>query len=258
MRLNNKIVILLICVLAVMSVPGCGSTGSTRNKEESAEIHMQLGIRYLNMDKLSFAKEHLEKAHDLDSDNAEVLNALAFLYEKLKQPEEARELYEDAIDAAPEDYSIQNNLGRLLCEQGEYESGLNYLKQAVSSPYNNRLWLALTNAGRCELMQDHRNAAEAYLRQALQLQAFYAPALSEMQKIAYENGDYWSAKGFLDRYLSVGPHTAETLWYAYQTERALGHREAAEDYRKTLLETFPLSKEAKKIISVQKHLRNGK
>ena len=210
------------------------------------------------MNRLSVAKEHLEKAHDLDSGNAEVLNALAFLYEKLRQPEEAKVLYEDAFDSAPENLGVLNNFGRFLCEQGEYGRGMSYLKQAISSPLNNRLWLALTNAGRCELAQGHDDAAEAYFKQTLQLQAFYAPALLEMQKISYKKAEYWRAKGYLGRYLSAGKHTAETLWYAYQTERALSHSSAAEEYRKMLLETFPLSEEAKQIISARKNLKNGK
>ena len=259
MQLNGKLGILQICVFAMaMAMLACSSTGTARNKKESADIHLQLGIRYLGMDRLSFAKEHLEKAVELDSGNAEALNALAFLYEKLRQPEKADELYEDALDAAPDDLSVQNNFGRFLCEHGQYEKGMNYLKQAVSSPLNNRQWLALTNAGRCELKQGRVDAAEAYLRQALQIDASYAPALLEMQKLSYQKAEYWAAKGFLGRYLSVGKHTAETLWYAYQTERALGNRSAAEDYRKMLLETFPLSKEAKQIISARQNLTNGK
>ena len=72
-----------------------------------------------------------------------------------------------------------------------------------------------------------------------------------MQKIAYEKGDFWAAKGFLQRYLSVADHTAETLWYAAQAERALGNKELAKQYKSLLLEKFPLSNEAKKIAGVK-------
>ncbi|MGR9115496.1 MAG: type IV pilus biogenesis/stability protein PilW [Gammaproteobacteria bacterium] len=259
MRLNIKNRVLQTGVfVTALAMLACGTSGPSKDKKESADIHLQLGVRYLDMNKLSFAKEHLEKALEIDSDHTEALNALAFLYEKLKQPEEAEELYEDAIDTAPEDFGVQNNFGRFLCEQGKYERGLGYLKQAASAPLNSRQWLALTNAGRCELTQNHTDTAEAYFRQALQLQPFYSPALLEMQKLSYQKGEYWDAKGFLGRYLSVGKHTSETLWYAYQTERALGNRFAAENYRKMLLDIFPLSKEAKQIRSVRKNLTNGK
>ncbi|MGR9045095.1 MAG: type IV pilus biogenesis/stability protein PilW [Gammaproteobacteria bacterium] len=259
MRLDGKRIVRLLYAAAVaVTLIACSSSGTKSGNKESADIHLQLGVRYLGMDKLSFAKEHLDKAYDLDSGNAEVLNALAFLHEKLRQPEVAEDYYEDALDSAPENLSVLNNFGRFLCEQGEYEKGIDYLKRSIDSPYNDRQWLALTNAGRCELTQDHIDAAEAYFRQTLRLQPFYAPALLEMQKISYLKAEYWDAKGFLGRYLSVGKHTAETLWYAYQTERALGNRATAEGYRKELLEAFPLSEEAKKIISARKKLRNGK
>ncbi|PKM12731.1 MAG: type IV pilus biogenesis/stability protein PilW [Gammaproteobacteria bacterium HGW-Gammaproteobacteria-3] len=251
MRLNGKFTWLLAGVLAVLlALSGCSSKTKTK-QEESADTHLQLGVRYIDMDKLAIAREHLEKAHSLDSQNARITNALAYLYEKLKQPERARKLYEEALDTTSEDLGVLNNYGRFLCDRGRYETGLEYLKQAIDSPLNNRQWLALTNAGRCELAQEHTAKAEAYFRQALQLQPFYAAALSDMQAISYRKGEYWAAKGFLGRYLSVARHTSQTLWYAYQTERALGNQAAAEDYKKLLHETYPLSEQAQQLDSVR-------
>jgi type IV pilus assembly protein PilF len=86
--------------------------------------------------------------------------------------------------------------------------------------------------------------AEGYFRQALQVNPEYAPALQEMQKISYHHQQFMSARAFLERYLSVSKHTAETLWFAYQTERALGNAQAADDYKQQLLTLFPASKEA--------------
>jgi type IV pilus assembly protein PilF len=74
----------------------------------------------------------------------------------------------------------------------------------------------------------------------------YAPVLLEMQKLSYQHGEYWPAKRYLQKYLSVASHTSETLWFAIQTERALGNAELANEYQNLLLEKFPLSNEAKK------------
>lgn len=235
--------------LFVTTLVACSSASNTKGNNAD-DVHLQLGVRYLSMNKLELAKENLLLALKNNSDNTQAHNALAFLYEKLNQPDKAKEHYETALDLTPDDLGVKNNFGRFLCEHGEFEEGMDLLSEASSNPLNDRQWLALTNAGRCGLSMGKKQQAESYFRQALQLNNAYAPALSEMQKIAYEKGDFWAAKGFLQRYLGVAAHTAETLWFAVLTERALGSRELAKEYKNLLLEQFPLSNEAKKIAGV--------
>lgn len=244
-QINRFALVPLIAVLAA-----CGSASNTKS-DNSTDIHLQLGVRYLSMNKLELARDNLLLSLKEDSDNVQAHNALAFLYEKLNQPDKAKEHYESALDLKPDDLSVKNNFGRFLCEHSESEEGMELLVETSSSPLNDRQWLALTNAGRCQLGMGQKQQAETYFRQALQLNNAYAPALSEMQKIAYQNGDFWASKGFLQRYLGVADHTAETLWFATQAERALGNKELAKEYKKLLLEKFPLSNEAKKIVGVK-------
>jgi type IV pilus assembly protein PilF len=243
-KINRFVIGLLVAALVA-----CGSESNIKSDNPS-DIHLQLGVRYLGMNKLELAKENLLLALKEDSGNAQAHNALAFLYEKLNQYDQSKDHYETALNLTPSDLGVQNNFGRFLCERGEFEKGMALLSQASSNPINDRQWLALTNAGRCQLGMGQKQQAEAYFRQALQLNNAYGPVLSEMQKIAYQNGDFWASKGFLQRYLGVANHTAETLWFAAQAERALGNRELAREYKKLLLEKFPLSNEAKKLVGV--------
>ncbi len=236
--------------LLVAMLVACSSASSIK-RDNAEDIHLQLGVRYLSMNKLELAKENLLLALNENSDNTPAHNALAFLYEKLNQPDKAKEHYETALGLAPDDLGVKNNFGRFLCEHRESEQGMALLSEASANPLNDRQWLALTNAGRCLLGMGQKQQAETYFRQALQLDKAYAPALSEMQKIAYQNGDFWAAKGFLQRYLSVAAHTPETLWFAAQTERVMGNRELAKEYKNLLLEKFPLSNEAKKIAGLK-------
>lgn len=240
-----------LAALAIIALTACASLGESGAKnKEKAETHLQLGVRYMNLNKLDIAKENLLKAVDYDSGNAQAHNALAFLYEKLRQYDDAEDEYETALRLNRDDAGVQNNYGRFLCDHGETDKGLELLTQAGSDPLNERQWIALTNAGRCLLNKEDRRQAEPYFRQALELNKTYAPALAAMQKISYQNGDMWSAKGFLERYLSVSAHTPETLFIAFQTERALGNTDRARQYRNALLEKFPISNEANKIRSV--------
>lgn len=244
-KINRFALSLLIAALAA-----CDSASNVK-QDNADDIHLQLGVRYLNMNKLELARDNLLLAVKRNSGNTQAHNALAFLYEKLNQPDNAKDHYETALGLTPDDLGVKNNFGRFLCEHGEVDEGMELLSEASSNPLNDRQWLALTNAGRCQLSAGNRQQAETYFRQALQLNKAYAPALSEMQKIAYQNGDFWAAKGFLQRYLDVAAHTPETLWLAAQTERVIGNKELAKEYKRLLLEKFPLSNEAKKIAGLK-------
>jgi type IV pilus assembly protein PilF len=234
----------LIALVLSGLLAACATSSSNR---EASDNYYQLGVRYLNMNKIELAKGNLERSLEKDSSNAQAHNALAFLYEKINQYEAAEDQYEAALNLAPDDLGALNNFGRFLCEHGKQERGMALLTQAISAPLNDKPWMALTNAGRCQLEIKNRQAAEDYFRQALQLNPVYAPALLEMQKVSYQKSDFWAAKGYLERYLGVAEHNSESLWLAMQTERALGNEKVAEKYRIRLLEKFPLSDEAKKI-----------
>lgn len=239
----------LIALLTVF-VTACVTNSPSKNSmsdEKKAELNMQMGGRYLEMGMLKTAKEKLQIAEQLDSDNAEIHNLLGVLYERLKQLQQARAHYQIANQLDVDNASIKNNYGRFLCERGDSQQGMSFLLAAIEMPLNNRKWFAYTNAGRCELRKGKQTLAEQYFRQALQINKSYAPALAEMQKISYRSGKSMSARAFLERYLAVAQHNAQTLWYAVQTERILGNKNLVEQYRETLFKLFPLSNEAKQL-----------
>jgi len=123
------------------------------------------------------------------------------------------------------------------------------LTQASSNMLNETPWMALTNAGRCQMAMGDKKKAGTYFEKALQFNPNYAPLLLEMQKMSYQNGDFKAAREYLERYLTVAQQTPETLWVAIQTEQALGNEMLVKDYTSVLLEKFPYSNEAKQIKS---------
>lgn len=233
----------------VIALISCASSNNKdANNDDASNIYLQLGVRYLDLGKLEIAKENLQLAENKDPNNTQVHNASAFLYEKLNDYKQAKAQYQIALDLSPNDWSVQNNYGRFLCDRGEYQQGMVFLTQAISTQLNDRQWLALTNAGRCQYAMGQKQTAKLYFKQALSLNEAYAPALLEMQKISYQNAEYVAAKAYLQRYLTIAPHTAGTLWFGMQTERALGNLSLAKEYQDLLLEKFPFSGEAKQIV----------
>lgn len=239
--------LLLFTALAVSCGLVPNFSGGSISSAEKAQLYMQMGARYLEMDKLDVALEKLEAAKSLDSSNADIYNALGGFYEHIKEYDKAQDNYETAVRKGSENYNIKSNFGRFLCDRGDFKRGMALLQDAIDLPMNNRQWIAITNMGICMVKQNDLVRGEEYLRQALLLQDDYALALLEMQKISYEKREYLSARAFLERYLGGASHTPETLWIAFQTERAMGNEKLAEEYGTQLINTFPASKEAQQI-----------
>lgn len=248
MRLFKPIPILLLLATISSLMSGCvlmsDSDKESMTNQEKATLNLQMGARYMDMGMLDVAKEKLEAAVDLDSSNPETHDALAVFYERIRDYDRAQRSYEAALSRDKDNFSIKNNLGRFLCEKGEFDKGMNLLQESLDNPMNNRQWYALANIGLCHARQNNLQRAEDFFRQSLQLQPDYSPALQEMLKISYNNSQYMSARAFLERYKSTAKLTAETLWFGFQTERALGNGDAADEYKAQLLNAFPASKEA--------------
>ena len=236
----------LIFITLLFELSACSLlTDKKAPDTNSADIYLQLGVRYLNLNKLESARENLQRAIELDPKNAQSYNAFAFLNEKLNKIEEARSHYQKALALMPEDLGTQNNYGRFLCEQGEIDEGMALLRTIAGNALNERPWLALTNLGRCYMQLGNYGDAQIYFAQALQLNDSYAAALLEMQKVYYRQGRIAEARSYLQRYAQISEHTPESLFIAAQIELAAGNRALAKHYENLLLTKFPLSSQAK-------------
>lgn len=225
-----------------------GDNEDKPSSQNASATYAKLGVEYLRLGNLNEALGKLKRALELDDKNIEAHDAIAVVYEKIRDYDNARRHFENALDLKPDNPSSLHNFGRYLCNRGEFDEGMEQLSRAIDLPLNDSKWFAYTHAGHCELMRGDQAKAENYFRQALQVNGRYAPALMELQKIAYRNGNFLSARAFLQRYLEVAEHTPSTLWVAIQTEMGQGDRQQAQQYREMLLQKFPNSKEAKQIL----------
>jgi type IV pilus assembly protein PilF len=68
-----------------------------------------------------------------------------------------------------------------------------------------------------------------------------------MSRLSLQQGNHLRARAYLQRYVSVGRHTPETLWLGVQIERELGDKKALASYSSKLRKDFPDSDEAGKL-----------
>lgn len=238
----------LLC-LAVVALGACSSAAVRQQEEQlikSSEVNTELGLAYLQERDLERALIKLTKAVEQNPDNAKAQAAIAVVYENLGRADKADGHYARAVELDPQDSYARNAYGVFLCRKGEVEAALKHFDAAVDNPLYPQPEVALTNAGQCVRAQN-ADMAENYLRAALRRNPQFATALFQMSRISYEKGNALSARGYLQRYLSVARHTPQTLWLGIQVERELGDRDAVASYSMLLQGQYPDSEEARQL-----------
>ncbi len=235
MRIDGLTILLLQACVAV-------DPQQTQN-EKASTVNVQLGIGYLQQNKLELASEKLTKALRQDPKSAAAHNAYAILQERLQQFELAEYHYEQATRLDPDDSQAANNFGTFLCRQGRERDAEEYFIQAIRNPLYRTPEYAYTNAAICLKKIGQTEDALEYLRKALAAKSDFAPALLAMGDMMYEAEDYQSARLYIDRYHLVARPSAKSLWLAIQNTLQLDSRADVSELVQQLEKDFPDSKE---------------
>lgn len=234
--------IILALTLSACITDGPESAGSKPDYAEASRLNSELGADYLRKGQLELAKEKLERAVEQDSDNAQAHASLALVHAQRGDTREAKRHFRKALSLKNDDPSLKNNYGTFLCDQGEVKEAVELFLQAARDRSYPTPEAALTNAGICLRRTTDTSQVEGYFREALQINAEFPDALSQMAQLSHDRGDHLRARAFLQRFERAGKHSAETLRLAAQTERELGDRVAAARYERRLKKEFPDAK----------------
>ena len=211
---------------------------------EVAEANLHLGIAYLQQGEYEKSLEKLNRALEADSKYPPTYNALGLLYQKLGKSAEAEKNFKHALSLSPNDSLSLNNYGQFLCSSTRYTEAGEVFDKAAANPLNDAPEIALTNAGVCKLKQDEPDRAEEYFRKALDKNPRVPLALLQMTQLSYDQANYLSARGYLQRYLEVAKHTPTTLWLGILIEKELGDKNTLSSYALQLKNNYPDSREA--------------
>lgn len=239
--------------LAALALGACVSTttGPSRpeaNVEDAAQQYYQLGARYYRNGNYDLARDRLIRALEHDPQMAIAHSTLALTYESLDVPRLARQHYELAVRYEPKNIAVRNTYAVFLCRQGSFDDARKQFDRVVKEPENDNPEIMLTNAGVCMAQKPDNEAAESYFRQALERKRNYPEALLQLALLKRRTGDDLAARAFLQRYMAVQPASASILYLAVQIEKDMGNQSAEMDYRRQLLEDFPESAEARRLL----------
>lgn len=239
----------IVVLLAILCLAGCSSPLRKNLDEPSevrkaAETNAKLGRQYMDRRQYEVALEKLKRAVAYDKTYAPAHTLLGVLYETLDQQDLASAEYRLAVHYDPSDGDVNNNYAVYLCGQDKREEAGRYFQVAMKDPFYATPEVVYVNAGLCALRANDLDKAETYLRQSLEYDAQYAPALLPMADLSYRTEAFMRARAFLQRFEAVAVSNAQSLLLGYRIESALGDAASSGRYQRDLLDKFPNSAEA--------------
>ena len=238
-------VIVALILAGCNQATGGGSLDVSERSNEVAESNLNLGIAYLKRGEYEKSLEKLDKALEADPRYTPTLNALGLLYQKLGNNAKAEQYFKQALGIRSNDPYTLNNYGQFLCANDRFDEAQDAFMSAAKNPLYETPEISITNAGTCALKNNHPDAAEKFFREALDKNPKVPIALIQMSQISYDQGNYLSARGYLQRYLAVSKHSPASLWLGIQIEQQLGDKDALSSYALLLKNKYPDSNEAK-------------
>ncbi|HUU74234.1 MAG TPA: type IV pilus biogenesis/stability protein PilW [Burkholderiales bacterium] len=204
-----------------------------------ARVHTDLATAYYGAGQYEVALEEVRIALDADDKYLPAVNQLGLIHLALGQMDQAQTVLQRAIRLDPDDPSINNNYGMLLCTRGDATEAMRYFEKAIGDPLYRSPEFAYVNAGVCMKREGDFLRAEQFFRRALALSPDQPQALYQMADLQFQNDEFESARGFITRHLQVVVPGPDALWLAARIDSRLGDFVAVESYGAQLNRRFP-------------------
>lgn len=239
---------IIIVFSFLLQLAGCTTTGgadavtpqSASERNSAAETQVNLGVGYMQRGHTERALERFERALKFNPKSAVAYSSIGVLYEQIARPDLAEKSYRRATELEPSKGNVRNNFGQFLCRIGRYDEADTEFKAALNDPFYQTPALAASNAGKCARAAGRMEAAEKYLRLALERDPETTEALLPLAALLYARGQSMNARAFLQRHEASGlEQNAEFLKLAAQVEEKLGDSKAAAAYRERLSNEYP-------------------
>lgn len=234
-------------LLCITALAGCVTTTNQKpiDIEAAHNKRIQLGMKYLEVDRRDNARYQFSRALKYKKDSAPAYRGLAMVHQANGEMEPAADAFQKALKLANEENRspIFVSYGRFLLETGKVAQACPYFERAAEDyDYTNRAD-ALYMAGRCAAETGNHAREKAAYEHALNLDSMHAPTLVELAEIYFANGEYPNAKRLIDQLEKVSKHTARSLWLGIRIERIFGNKNKEASYALALKNLHPYSKE---------------
>jgi type IV pilus assembly protein PilF len=237
---------MLVPVLALAALPGCGRKGATITETEPVGsairpieptkpdqlsqrgmVNLSLAQTYLKSGQLKTALERANQAAMTDPRNGNVYAMMGLIQDRIGDQAAAAAAFQKALSLAPTEGGVNNAYGIWQCSRGDQAGAAASFARALADPFFTSPGLAHFNAGHCLLKSGQAAQAEVELRRALDTRGSDVGAvLMSLAQAELAQGSVFEARAFVQRREALGA-TAEVLELAARIEDAAGDPAAA-------------------------------
>lgn len=239
MRRSCARLLTVIALAALISACAGTSKRSSADVDHAVQTNLGLAQSYMGKGDFEAALDKLHKAESLNPRSPQTQSMLGMLYERIGRPALAGPYYEKSVALAPDEGAMLNNYATWLCRSKRSADSLAWFDRALNDPFYKTRAMAFGNAGRCAVEAGLLERAEGYFRGALEIDANFTDVLQDMASLYLQRGDFLRARAFVQRRESLGPVGPALLDIAAHVEDGRGDHEAAQRYRRQLMEQFP-------------------
>ncbi|MEO1994643.1 MAG: tetratricopeptide repeat protein, partial [Planctomycetaceae bacterium] len=147
---------------------------------EEAKIRFRMAENFEKAGRIRDAAAHYAELLKLDPDHIRGCQALALVYEKLREPRKAIAQYRRAIQLKPAAW-LHYNLANLLNQQREYTSAIASYERAIELKPDAPE--AHVNLGSVLVKQDRLREALSHFQRAVEIDPSFAPAVQNLRRI---------------------------------------------------------------------------
>ncbi|GAA4896839.1 type IV pilus biogenesis/stability protein PilW [Ferrimonas pelagia] len=213
--------------------------------EAAARDRVSLGLAYLQRGDATQAKFNLERALEQAPTSTEVLLAMAYYHDTVKDSVKAEQFYRKAVSLDRGHGDAANNFGVFLCRQQRFVEADRWLNQAVETPGYIRMSQTYENLGLCARQAGWTEKALGYFEQALNYDPRRAEALLEVAELSFNAQQWNEARSYLERYHQSGHESPSSLLLGAELEFGVQNTDAARRFGVLLLAKYPDSEQAK-------------
>ena len=244
---------LVIIVSALLLLSGCvttttGGFSEKKSPQRSVENYTQLGVGYLQQGRTDWARDRLQKALEIEPDNAEANAAMGMVWQTEGELQLAETSYKKAISSDRKYTRAYHQLGRMYSANKRYDEAEKYLQKATEDPYYearptafNDLAISYYRSG------NESNAIDTY-KETLRLSPYNVDALVNLSTLLFESQRYDESQKYFTRFdrlaeRSQTRHNAHSLWLGIKLATIRRDTRKAIELAQELKQNFPDSNE---------------
>ena len=232
---------------------GCVSTTtSTLTKKADPKIaverYVNLGLEYIKRNEFQRARKHLERALEIDPEDASANAALGLIYHEQDEAETAEKLFLKALAVKPDYTNGRSYYGAFLFSESRYQEALKQFDLASNDKeYPGRSQI-FSNIALCYLKLDQKDLAiEAYTK-TLRLDRVNGRALSGITELLIDAGKFKRAQHYYNRLVRLFKdkgmqYSAQSLWMGIRITHYFGSVQQEKNMVILLRENYPSSEE---------------